>query len=99
MSGILGLIKSSTYSKIPLIPIEADNTSLLNGPDSLYTTLIDCIRRSKGIIIISALYRGTGVKEQKLVDEIEKVMKNNINLKVDITLDPNRGTRLDQDGI
>lgn len=98
MSGIFRLIKSLTVNKIPLIPIEADNISLLSSPDSFYTTLIDHVRRSQERIILSALYLGTGPKEQTLIDEIEKAMKNNENLRVNIILDPNRGTRLDQDG-
>ena len=92
-------IKSYANNRaLPLIPFCAKNVSTLKEPSVFYESLLNNTRNAKKRVALSALYIGTGAREQALVQELCDNLKQNAKLNVNITLDANRAERVDQQG-
>ncbi|SBT74925.1 phosphatidylglycerophosphate synthase, putative [Plasmodium malariae] len=72
--------------------INEPKVKLLFSPNEFFNTLNDMFKNSKNRIVISCLYMGIGELEKELIESI-KNNKNVKNIKVDILLDKQRGTR------
>ncbi|EUR72980.1 hypothetical protein PFHG_02525 [Plasmodium falciparum HB3] len=74
--------------------IHEPKAKLLFTPKEFFNTLNDIFKNSQNRIVISCLYMGIGELEKELIDSIKKNV-NIKDLKVDILLDRQRGTRLE----
>ncbi|SOV13555.1 phosphatidylglycerophosphate synthase [Plasmodium gaboni] len=72
--------------------IHEPKAKLLFTPNEFFNTLNDIFKNSQNRIVISCLYMGIGELEKELIDSIQKNV-NIKDLKVDILLDRQRGTR------
>ncbi|CRG98880.1 phosphatidylglycerophosphate synthase, putative [Plasmodium relictum] len=72
--------------------IRDPKAKLLFSPNEFFNTLNSMFKNSKNRIVISCLYLGIGELEKELVESIKKNV-NIKNVKVDILLDKQRGTR------
>ncbi|SOV75635.1 phosphatidylglycerophosphate synthase [Plasmodium sp. gorilla clade G3] len=72
--------------------IHEPKAKLLFTPKEFFNTLNDIFKNSQNRIVISCLYMGVGELEKELIDSIKKNV-NIKDLKVDILLDRQRGTR------
>ena len=84
---------------LPIIPISANNVSLIYEPNEFYHRILAGINYAKRRIAMSALYIGTGAKEKALVQSLYDNLKLNSNLQIKIALDANRATRINIDGV
>lgn len=100
MSKQFNQIKAYAKNKnLPLIPIKAKDISLMYEPDAFYQSILSNIRATKHRLALSALYLGTGLKEQAIVQCMLEALKSNKRLGVNIALDVNRAKRLDNHGL
>ncbi|SOV13731.1 phosphatidylglycerophosphate synthase [Plasmodium sp. gorilla clade G2] len=72
--------------------IHEPKAKLLFTPNEFFNTLNDIFKNSQNRIVISCLYMGIGELEKELIHSIQKNV-NIKDLKVDILLDRQRGTR------
>lgn len=99
MSRYFNQIKAYVCQKnLPLIPINAHRVSIINEPDAYYRTVLDMIKHANQRLMLSALYLGTGTKENEIVDCICDNVTVNKTLDANIVLDAHRATRLDENG-
>lgn len=82
---------------LPLIPIKADSVSIITEPTSFYSTILDKIKLASRRLTLSALYIGSGPKEDVLIKTICDNLRHNKCLSVDILLDANRARRQNTD--
>lgn len=83
---------------LPLIPINANDVSLLRDPTNFYEVILEKCRSSSSRIVLSTLYLGTDTKESLLVNSIYSNLINNNHLDVLVALDANRSRRIDYSG-
>lgn len=84
---------SFLHKLAPCFPVRADCVRIINEPDKFYQTVLKKLRNAKVRVSLVSLYLGIGKLEHDLIDAIQENVKNNDELKVDILLDYNRGTR------
>uniref|UniRef100_A0A0R3RSW5 CDP-diacylglycerol--glycerol-3-phosphate 3-phosphatidyltransferase n=1 Tax=Elaeophora elaphi TaxID=1147741 RepID=A0A0R3RSW5_9BILA len=77
----------------PYVEVDPEKIKIIEGPAEFYNKLLSLIHEAKERIVISALYLGSGSYEKALVDELEKAMNMNPNIKVIILVDCLRGMR------
>ena len=78
----------------PGFAVRGENVVVLSEPSEYHNELCARAGNAKKRAIFAALYLGTGVKEQTLVDSVRKSLENtNGDLKVKFLLDYCRGTR------
>nr|CAG4640991.1 EOG090X08SX [Eulimnadia texana] len=98
--------KSELFSKLdflrwldnesPCFPVDGDKVTVLKTPEEFYQTLISKTEKSTKRIVFASLYLGTGSLEKKLVDSVEKNLKEKSDEekpRVQILLDATRGSR------
>lgn len=99
MSKAFNHIKAYASKKdLPIIPICANDISFISEPSAFYKTLLNKTRQARYRVALSALYIGTGAKENALVQALYNNLQRNSNLSVKIALDANRAQRLDVNG-
>lgn len=92
-------IKSYAQKRgLPLIPIDANDISIINEPKHFYKCILDHILLAKKRLALSSLYIGAGPKEKAIVEAIRQTKLSNDCLKVHLVLDANRATRQDKHG-
>lgn len=97
MSKTFNHIRAYARSKhLPIIPIDAKDVSLIQEPDSFYRHTLRSIETAESRLALSALYLGTGFREKALVKSICNKVELNKSLRVNVILDANRATRLDE---
>ncbi|VDM08590.1 unnamed protein product [Wuchereria bancrofti] len=77
----------------PYVEVDPEKIKLIKTPTEFYEKLLCLIREAKERIVISTLYFGNGSYEKALVNELEKALAMNPNLKMNILVDYLRGTR------
>ncbi|MCP9262494.1 CDP-diacylglycerol--glycerol-3-phosphate 3-phosphatidyltransferase, mitochondrial [Dirofilaria immitis] len=77
----------------PYVEVDPKTIKIIETPKEFYEKLLCLIREAKERIVISALYLGNGSYEEALVDELEKALDRNPNLKISILFDCLRCTR------
>ncbi|CAK8675582.1 unnamed protein product [Clavelina lepadiformis] len=81
----------------PCFAVQGENIKVLNSPSEFYCCLIDGIMSAKRRIVLSALYLGTGEKEEKLVQCLDEALHRSVvdnrSLDVSILFDYVRGSR------
>ncbi|XP_024217364.1 CDP-diacylglycerol--glycerol-3-phosphate 3-phosphatidyltransferase, mitochondrial isoform X2 [Halyomorpha halys] len=77
----------------PTFSLHGEQVSILHKPEEFYQTLLDRCKKAQKRIMLASLYLGTGPLEKELVHAIESQMDQIKNLKVNILLDANRGSR------
>ncbi|KAM3717735.1 CDP-diacylglycerol--glycerol-3-phosphate 3-phosphatidyltransferase [Dirofilaria immitis] len=77
----------------PYVEVDPKMIKIIETPKEFYEKLLCLIREAKERIVISALYLGNGSYEEALVDELEKALDRNPNLKISILFDCLRCTR------
>lgn len=83
---------------LPVIPVNAASVSILKDPTTFYNLLVNGLQSAKSRVALSALYVGTGPKEQALMNILHENLERNPKLHVSITLDMNRASRENQPG-
>jgi CDP-diacylglycerol--glycerol-3-phosphate 3-phosphatidyltransferase len=83
---------------LPMIPVAAASISMVKDPATFYKLLLSGMKGARSRVALSALYVGTGPKEQALMQMLHDNLKKNPQLDVSITLDMNRAKREDQEG-
>eukprot|EP00055_Hartaetosiga_balthica_P007589 m.26327 g.26327 ORF g.26327 m.26327 type:complete len:487 (+) comp5847_c0_seq1:2-1462(+) len=86
-------------SKMPKFQINPNEIHVETNPKNFYNLILHGIKTAKHQIVMSSLYLGTGPGEKELVTELTRRVGNSSNLKVDILLDANRGTRGSPDSV
>ncbi|KAL3985196.1 hypothetical protein ACH3XW_37620 [Acanthocheilonema viteae] len=77
----------------PYVEVDPEKIKIIETPTEFYDKLLCLIREAKERIVISTLYLGCGSYEEALVDELEKALDMNPNIKMSILMDYLRGTR------
>lgn len=85
--------KQKPIKKMPLkFVIKEPKAKLLFTPTEFYDTLKDLLQHSKNRIVLSCLYIGKGKLEKELIKSIINNERRE-NIRIDILLDKQRGTR------
>jgi len=80
--------------EVPGFAVKGENIVVLSEPSEYHNELCTRAGNAKKRAIFAALYLGTGIKEQALVDCVHKSLENtNGGIKVKFLLDYCRGTR------
>jgi len=77
----------------PCFEIDSDSVEVLKSPADFYSSLKILFSKAQHRIIISSLYLGHGSLEIDLVNLIDKNLKLNSNLKVNVLFDYSRALR------
>ena len=67
---------------------------ILESPKEYYNTIRDQLQKARNIIVLSALYIGTGELETRLIQDLEDALEREKNLKVTLIFDFYRAHRL-----
>ncbi|CAF4845591.1 unnamed protein product [Pieris macdunnoughi] len=81
------------FKDSPCFPVSASKINIITNPKQFYETLSERFRFAKRRISIASLYIGTGDLERKLLGFTIENIKNNDNVKLNVLLDYQRGTR------
>lgn len=81
------------YSVAPCFPVNSSKVNIISDPKKFYDTLCERFRNANRRISIASLYIGTGNLEKKLLQGTKENVMMNKNLKFDVLLDYQRGTR------
>lgn len=87
------------YSVAPCFPVNSSQVKILNDPKTFYDTLCNKFRNAKRRISIASLYIGTGNMEKKLLQDAKENIMMNKNLKFEVLLDYQRGTRGERNSV
>ncbi|KAK9502649.1 hypothetical protein O3M35_011377 [Rhynocoris fuscipes] len=77
----------------PGFSLHGDQILILHKPEEFYETLLAGCNNANSRIMLASLYIGTGPLEEKLVHTINQRMNSIEDIKVNILLDANRGSR------
>ena len=86
-------ILSCLPSRQVIIPVLSENVEIFRSPSEFYDYLLKRIPQCKHRITMSALYFGTGEKEQKLLETLEKSLEVNKNVSCNLLFDYTRSCR------
>uniref|UniRef100_A0A1I7VSY1 CDP-diacylglycerol--glycerol-3-phosphate 3-phosphatidyltransferase n=1 Tax=Loa loa TaxID=7209 RepID=A0A1I7VSY1_LOALO len=96
----VNLLDEANYDSIewlpenaPYVKVDPETIKVIETPAEFYDKLLCLIREAKERIVISTLYIGSGSYEKALMNELEKALEINPNLKMTILMDYLRGTR------
>lgn len=93
---ILSLVKDYSFRHgLPIIPIKAENISILATPESFYKTLLKNIDSCRKRLVFSALYLGTDAKEETFVNILRNKLGSDTNVCSRMIFDSNRAQRCD----
>ena len=88
--GILGFLAED----LPGFAVNGSNVTVINAPAEFHAILCDLVGSAKNRTILAALYLGTGMKEQTLIDNIRKSLDaDGSKVRVRFLLDYHRGSR------
>jgi len=79
---------------LPGFKVNGSKIKIIHEPSHFYQELVNRSQQSSNRIVMSALYLGTGGKENKLIEAVNENLIRNENLRVKMLLDWCRGTRL-----
>ena len=82
----------------PRARVDPALVSIIETPNDYFDALMEGIGRSRHRISLSALYLGTGEREEQLVNRLGEALNEHPDLSVSVLLDGNRGTRIDAGG-
>lgn len=82
------------YSIAPCFAVNASKINIITDPRKFYDTVCERFKCANRRISVASLYIGTGAMERKLLD-ITKTTVMSKNLKFNVLLDYQRGTRGD----
>lgn len=77
----------------PCFPINSSKVNIITEPQKFYDTLCNRFKHAERRISVASLYIGTGSLERTLLQATKQNILNNKNLKFDVLLDYQRGTR------
>lgn len=77
----------------PCFPVDGNKISVISEPKDFYNTVLEKAGSAKFRILLASLYLGIGELENDLIKSIERNVKDNVSLQVNILLDYTRGTR------
>lgn len=96
MSKTFKNIKAYAQRKgLPLIPIKAKDVIIIDKPNRFYESILEKVQLISKRLALSALYIGTGPREDALIKAICDRKNQNNCLEVHVILDANRATRHD----
>ena len=76
------------------LSINTDHIELIDEPNQFYEEIITTfLQKAKYRVILSALYLGTGLLEQKLIAAIDSALSNRLELQVSLIFDYSRSQR------
>lgn len=80
------------YSIAPCFAVNASKINIITDPRKFYDTLCERFKSANHRISVASLYIGTGAMERRLL-EVTKTSVTSRNLKFNVLLDYQRGTR------
>ncbi|XP_072931896.1 CDP-diacylglycerol--glycerol-3-phosphate 3-phosphatidyltransferase, mitochondrial [Epargyreus clarus] len=81
------------YSLAPCFPVHASKVNIITDPSKFYATLCERFRNANRKVSIASLYIGTGDLEKNLLELTVTNVKLKKDLKLNVLLDYQRGTR------
>jgi CDP-diacylglycerol--glycerol-3-phosphate 3-phosphatidyltransferase len=84
---------SFLFELAPCFPVNANKIRVISEPTEFYESILSNASTAKNRIAFASLYLGIGKLENDLVNAIQRNLKENRDLKVNILLDYTRGTR------
>lgn len=86
-------ILSCLPSRQVMFAIKSEDVQILKEPNDFYEYLLNRIPQCKGRITMSALYLGTGKKEQVLLETLRQSLDKNSNVQCNLLFDYTRSNR------
>ncbi|KZT23964.1 hypothetical protein NEOLEDRAFT_1068461 [Neolentinus lepideus HHB14362 ss-1] len=86
-------IATKLAERQPCFAMSPDNIQVLLAPKDFYSKLLFMIRRARKRIFLSSLY--IGADESELIDTLRTALRSHPSLELDMHLDLNRSTRLE----